>query len=299
MEEQEKQGEKKGLLVFSIFFAAFLIAGSLIYSAGLRYSKDENTAQSPALNLEEKIISEGDIVLPIKWGNLGAELARAGVIDAQKLETIYKERGGLSEEEKKLLYGENNSDTRLTRENASLLLNLLWALGLGNKNEILGKGPMMDSRYGGAGRFASTGGWTLAKGDSMNHYSKHSFIILTKEQRELVERVSKNIYRPCCDNSSYFPDCNHGMAMLGLLEIAASQGVNEDEMYKLALLVNSYWFPENYATINKYLGNQGLSLGKADAKEILGKDFSSASGYQRILARVAPVPNREGGGCSV
>ena len=72
-----------------------------------------------------------------------------------------------------------------------MFLNLLWALGLGNKNEILDNGPMTDKKYGGAGRFASTGGWTLAQGDAMNHYSMHRFIGLTLEQQALVEKVSK------------------------------------------------------------------------------------------------------------
>ena len=120
----------------------------------------------------------------------------------------------------------------MTQENSGTILNLLWAFGLANKNEILEKGPMMDKRYGGAENFASTGGWTLSKGDSMNHYSMHSFITLTPQQQSLVEKVSQNIYRPCCGNSTYFPDCNHGMAMLGLLELLASQGISENEMYK-------------------------------------------------------------------
>ena len=103
---------------------------------------------------------------------------------------------------------------------------------------------MTDPKYGGAGNFASTGGWTLAQGDVMNHYSMHSFITLTPEQQVLVEKISKEIFRPCCNNSTYFPDCNHGMAMLGLLELMASQGTSEAEMYKIAKEVNSYWFPE-------------------------------------------------------
>ena len=101
---------------------------------------------------------------------------------------------------------------------------------------------MMDPRYGGANGFASTGGWTLSDGDSMNHYNMHSFVTLTEEQQALVERVSKNIYRPCCDNSTYFPDCNHGMAMLGLLELMTSTRVTEADMYKTALQVNTFGF---------------------------------------------------------
>ena len=138
-------------------------------------------------------------------------------------------QGGLDEETKKLLYQSGNGNLKITEENSGKILNLLWAFGLGNKNEILLKGPMMDPQYGGAGRFASTGGWTIAKGSAMEHYSNHEFIKLTKEQQTLVENVSQNIYRPCCGNSTYFPDCNHGMAMLGLLELMASEGVSEEK----------------------------------------------------------------------
>ena len=158
---------------------------------------------------------------------------------------------------------------------------MFWALGLGNKNDILENGPMTDPKYGGAGRFASTGGWTLANGDAMEHYSRHRFINLTPEQQAIVERVSRGIYRPCCDNSVYFPDCNHGMAMLGFLELAASQRFNENELYQMALVLNSYWFPDTYLTIGKYFQNRGIDWEKIDAKEALGYNFSSGSGYQK------------------
>lgn len=122
-------------------------------------------------------------------------------------------------------------------------LNLLWAFGLANKNRVLEMGPMMDPAYGGAGRFASTGGWTVGKGSPMDHYSMHEYLLLTEEQQDLVEKVAKNVYRPCCKNSAYFPDCNHGMAMLGLLEILASEGADEKTMYTAAEKANSMWFP--------------------------------------------------------
>ena len=159
---------------------------------------------------------------------------------------------------------------------------------------------MSDPKYGGAGNFASTGGWTIARGDAMEHYSKYNFINLTPDQQSLVERVSQGIYRPCCGNSTYFPDCNHGMAMLGLLELMASQGISEKEMYKAALKVNSYWFPDTYLTIAKYLQEKkNISFDKADPKEILGREYSSGQGFQAILQQVAPPENRGGGSCGV
>ena len=184
----------------------------------------------------------GQKAFALNWSNMGIKMLETRVIDKEKFENLYNQRGGLSEPEKKLLYGTGNRDLVITLENSGMMLNMLWALGLGNKNPILENGPMMDSRYGGAERFASTGGWTLSEGNAMNHYSMHSLVTLTDEEQALVERVAKNVYRPCCKNSTYFPDCNHGMAMLGLMELMASQGATEDDMYKRAAEVNALWF---------------------------------------------------------
>src|SRR3989338_4366517 len=180
----------------------------------------------------------------LNWANMGIKMVEAGVIDKDKFENLYSQRGGLTEADKKLLYGANNENMVINSENSGMMLNMLWAFGLANKNQILANGPMMDPRYGEASNFASTGGWTLAKGGAMDHYSMHSFVTLSSPQQALVEQVAKNIYRPCCKNSTYFPDCNHGMAMLGLLELMASQGANEDQMNKKALEVNALWFPK-------------------------------------------------------
>ena len=87
----------------------------------------------------------------------------------------------------------------------------------------------------------------------MDHYNRHIFFKLTPEQQALVDKVSRGIYRPCCNNSTHFPDCNHGMAMLGFLELMASQGVSEQDMWKAALAVNSYWFPDTYINIATYI----------------------------------------------
>ncbi len=179
----------------------------------------------------------------IRWNNLGLRMMEAGVIDQEKFKNLYDSRGGIPEEGEKMLNG-HMKNIEITEKNSEIMLNMLWAFGLGNKNPILENGPMMDPRYGGAGNFASTGGWTLSRGDAMDHYGMHTFIKLTPGQQILVEKTAKNIFRPCCKNSTYFPDCNHGMAMLGLLELMASQGATETEMYKMATEVNALWFPK-------------------------------------------------------
>lgn len=183
--------------------------------------------------------------------------------------------------------------------NARSELNVLWAFGLANKNPILTEGPMMDPRYGNAGNFASTGGWTLARGSAMDHYAMHRFVTLTEEEQGLVERVSKNIYRPCCGNPVYFPDCNHGMAMLGFLTILAADGAGEDEMYRAALTMNRKWFPDTYDTIDRYFTAKNMPSVDEDPKLALSYDFSSVAGYQRVLAEVAPAPSQGGGSCGV
>jgi len=246
----------------------------------------------------EKPTAPRAVELPGSWGNLGVQMITAGVIDRAKFEAIYAERGGMSGNEKQFLENNMKGNIIVTQENAGFILNLFWALGLGNKNVILEKGQMSNPQFGGAGSFASTGGWSLAKGDSMKHYSAHSFITLTKEQQILVERVSGNIYRPCCDNPAIFPDCNHGMAMLGLLELLASQGATEEQMYTAALQMNRFWFAGQYAIIDQYLASKGRVPSEVSPKEILGKEYSSGSGFGRITNELKGEP-QGGASCGV
>jgi len=299
-QEIKAENKKDALLPMSLLLSAIVLGGAMFYTPSEKPETTKaNIGQNAVLGLEEKIMPSNGFVIPVEWKDLGDRMVKAGVIDADKFEALYILNGEPNKEVSQLLHGAENGNLKITSENAKIVLNLLWALGLGNKNEILETGPMQDKQYGGAERFASTGGWTLASGNVMDHYSKHAFITLTKEQQAIVERVSKGIYRPCCGNSTYFPDCNHGMAMLGLLELMAAQGVSEEEMYKVALQVNSYWFPDTYIVIGKYLESKGIAWEKADAKEILGVNFSSGAGYKKILAEVNPPKTKSSGGCGV
>ncbi len=296
MEENTKDNENKNdyLLPASILISALILSGTWIYKTGLN-ATGSGVAEEIAA---EEIVVPGT-VLPVRWGDLGTKMVSAGVIDKEQFLAVYAERGGLPTAERRLLESAGNGNIKISQENAGVLLNLFWALGLGNKNPILEKGPMSDPKYGSAGRFASTGGWTIARGDAMDHYSRHSFIVLTPEQQKLVEQVSKNIYRPCCNNSTHFPDCNHGMAMLGLLELMASQDIGEKEMYRIALQVNTHWFPDTYVNIAKYLAMQGVDWEQADPKEILGLTYSSGSGYRNIVSKIPTPAKSSGVGCAV
>ena len=316
-EEGQKQPiAPKGSFPFGsamIAIAIIMLAGAIAYSkntssAPLTQGEDSRVAaQTAAVDpLEEVVIPSGGVFIPVRWGDLGTKMVANGVINRGKFEAAYFDRGGVGDDVRALLDTSDIEKLVITPQNSGQVLNVLWALGLANKNPILEKGPMQDPKYGGAGRFASTGGWTLAEGDAMDHYSKHALIKLTQEQQALVERVSKNIYRPCCGNATYFPDCNHGMAMLGLLELMASQGVSEQNMYRAALQVNAYWFPDTYLTIAKYMKQKGISWDAVNPKEVLGDEFSSSAGYQRIVAEMATPAVQDGtsrprssGGCGV
>ncbi|KKR43849.1 MAG: hypothetical protein UU10_C0002G0008 [Parcubacteria group bacterium GW2011_GWF1_40_6] len=285
---------------------AIVIVGIMLSSAvffGLRNPSKETPlqkAQSQVSALEEAVLPSKGVVLPASWGNLGVQLVDSGAIDADKFKAIYEQRGAFTDEYKNLLLGDNNGKIKITRENSGYYLNLFWALGLANKNSILDTGEMVDPKYGGAGNFASTGGWTIAKGKPMDHYSKHAFITLTLEQQALVDKVSRGIYRPCCGNSVHFPDCNHGMAMLGLLELMASQGASEQDMWKTALVVNSYWFPDTYLTIATYMKDKGIEWKNVNPQEMLGANYSSGQGFANIAAQVTkPASSQSAGGCGV
>jgi len=285
--KKEKISNQIVVAIIGIFLFAFMLLSA-------------NESVILPLPSQDIIMPPEGIVLPIQWNDFGKQMIEAGIIDKEKFEKLYDNRGGLSDNDKKLLYGSDNKEIIMDAKNSGILLNLLWTFGLSNKNEILENGPMTDEKYGGdASKFASTGGWSIAVGEPMNYYSNHIFIKLTKGQQTLVKRVSKNIYRPCCGNSTYFPDCNHGMAMLGLLELLAANNISEKEIYKIALGVNSYWFPDTYITLARYFNDKGIEWKDVNPKEVLSASYSSAQGYIKVLEKMKSSGIRGGARCGV
>ncbi len=305
--EQQIQGLKSPVPL-AIIIAGTIIAIALLLNSASRQiqktttnSVEQKVTQDPAiLALEEMVIPSKGVTLPLSWGVMGQNLIKAGVIRGADFKALYSDRNAFTEEDQRLLFGTTTEKLVITRDNAGILLNLFWALGLAQKNPILEKGEMMDPKYGGAQNFASTAGWTLAQGNAMDHYSYHTFFTLTADQQALVEKVSRGIYRPCCGNSVHFPDCNHGMAMLGLLELLVSQGATEQDMWNTALAVNSYWFPDTYVTIAMYMKNKGVEWTNVKSQEMLGVNYSSSLGYAKISAQVIqPQQQRGANGCGV
>lgn len=308
MEKENFEGdvskkESPYAIPIAIVIAGVMVAGAFVYNAGNRSLETDATSENgtrQASVAEEAVLPSDGVILPVIWSNLGSKLVSTGAIDADKFKAIYEARGAFTKEYENLLLGQNDGKLKITNENAGYLLNLFWALGLASKNPILESGEMKNPVYGGAENFASTGGWTVAKGNAMDHYSRHKFFELTSDEQALVDKISKGIYRPCCGNATHFPDCNHGMAMLGLLELMASQGASEEDMWKAALAVNSYWFPDNYMKIAAYMKNKGVEWKDVNPQEILGVNYSSAQGYANIAAQVTKTTKQKGGsGCGI
>ena len=128
---------------------------------------------------------------------------------------------------------------------------------------------------------------------------------MTAEQESLVQKVASNIYRPCCNNSTAFPDCNHGMALLSVLQLMAGNGATESEMYEAGKYFNAFWFPGNYYDLALYFKNkEGKNFSELPAKKVLSGEFSSASGWQKTKQWLADKgiieePPKAGGSCGV
>ncbi len=299
-------------IIANAVLAAFLLAPQITKFKNARAGiGGQNKAVVSNAATQDNIFDEINPVegftIKASYGNLGQKMTASGVIDLAKFkETYEKSNSPLTEEQLGILEQGSDKNITINRENSYFLLNFFWAMGLANKSSILDEGDMI--KYGGkegAGSFASTGGWTLSKSKAMNYYSKSSLIPLTKEQEALVYEVTSNIFRPCCNNSTAFPDCNHGMALLAVMQLMASNGATEKEMYEAGKYFNAYWFPGNYYDLAMYFKNKdGKSFKDMDAKTVLSREYSSASGAQSIKKwlvekGLVQQPPKTGGGCGV
>lgn len=223
-------------------------------------------------------------LLPVGWGDLGPQLVAAGAIDADRFIQLYADGGRpLTAAEQELLYTASDNPIVIDYQNARFVLNFFWALGLVNQNPILTEGPMMQQSAGDIGRFASTGGWTLGHHSAPELYASVPLILLTPEQQSRLEEVVYNVYRPCCNNHTAFADCNHGMAMLGLLELLASQDATVEEMFAAAKAVNGFWFPQQVVeTAVFFKATMNLDYADVDPHLATGREIFSGSGYGQV-----------------
>jgi hypothetical protein len=270
---------------------------------------------APQTSLTSPTVNDGKTVqvslpqsyqLAASYGDLGPQLLEAGAIDYERFIQLYQQRGRpLSQAQLDILTEGSESPIIFDYENAHFLLNFFWAVGLANNNPILTEGPMMQYGEGEIGRFASTGGWSIGQRPATELYAATALIPLTTEQQARLEEVAYNVYRPCCNNHTAFPDCNHGMAMLGLLQLLASQDASVDEMFAAAKAVNGFWFPQQALDTAVYFKSaMNLDYDQVDPRLAVSREIFSISGFQQVNQFLADnnlldqSPNG-GGSCGV
>ena len=299
----------KKALVLLIVFA---IGGEGGYLAGSRLGHEASTPSSTKADqdshmaLMDQVNPPEGYQLPAVFGDIGPKMIAAGAIDLVKFTDLYKQQNQpLTDEQVAILSLGSQEKVTFDRSNAYFLLNFFWALGLANQNAILTEGPMASQGMDKIGGFASTGGWTLGTKPATDLYASQLILKLTNVQQATLLQVASAVYRPCCNNPTDFPDCNHGMALLGLLELMASQGASADDLFQAAKYVTAFWYPLQMLEIATAIqAAQKVDFNQADARAVVSQQIASISGFQAVhqwlaqngLLQQAPS---SGGSCGV
>jgi hypothetical protein len=252
-----------------------------------------------------------DAVLPsrgtrttVVFGDSLLRLVRAGTIDPEKFSALYAARGGVPDWVRRLFESSSSEPILISSATAPYLLNLLWPLGLATKTRFNADSPLNGKRLA---TLASTAGWRLGRaGTGAAYFNKVTTLELSAEQEARVLAVARKTFRPCCNNSAFFQDCNHGSAMLGLLELGAAQGLSKRELYGLARTANGYWYPSQYVEMALFFATVQDTLWKdVDPARAVGAGFASASGWHANVRRpllqtglLEQAPRQPQAGCS-
>jgi len=218
-------------------------------------------------------------------------LVRNEVISREKFNSLQEFNGKMPRELSTVMDDPSEKPILLTRENAGNYVNLLWPVGLSNYMKANLESPLAGPDLP---NFASTAGWTLGKQpEGSGYFNKFPIVGLEPGAESLAVRAAKSTYRPCCNNPTFFQDCNHGSALLGVLQLGASQGISEEELYKEALAFNSFWFPDYYIRTALYFKVvRKTNWRDVDAKTVMGPDFSAGGPWQQnVLIGLESFPN--------
>ncbi len=278
--------------------------------AGVEAPTEEQLALEADLEkLAEQVNPSEGFALTINFGNIGYRLVKDGAIDFEKFKAVYDRAGTpLTEKQLKVFTPEGlNEPIVINRENSYFLLNLFWAFGLANKNPVLTEGEIVTRTKGRVERLASTGGWTIAAKPLEEFMAKSRLAVLTEEQQIRLQKVAENVYRPCCGNSTAFPDCNHGMALLGVLQLMAANDATEDEMFEAAKYFSAYWFPQQALDVAVYFKlKENIDFADLDARTFVSRQYFSARGWTQVknwvlrnLPGIESPASGGGGGCGV
>jgi hypothetical protein len=284
--------------LFLVTLMALVVVAVLHFSSPPAFVEMGRIAPEP----HTEVVPE-QYVLPARFGDIGPRLIAAGAIDAERFIANYDRSGQpLSEAQLAILNEGSDEPIVFNSDNSYFLLNFFWALGLTNANPILTEGQMMAATNGDPSGLASVGGWTIGQKPPAELYASAHLVRLTNEQQELVEEVASNVYRPCCNNHTAFADCNHGMALLGLLQFVTSQGATVEELYDAAKYVSAFWYPQQaMETALFFEKSMNLAYADVDPRMTVGREVFSGAGFQQVrqwLANNDALPQPGGGGNS-
>lgn len=241
-------------------------------------------------NLLEEVVPAEGIETNLFFGDVLQKIIAADVLVPDKLKGYYTKKGGMPPWVAALLAGPSDAPIRFTAESASHLLSLLWPIGLATRTSFNESSPT-NGEY--LPRLASTAGWKLGHApNGAMYFNRVDAMTLTLEQSQTVRDVAARTFRPCCNNPALFQDCNHGSAMLGLLELGASQGLEKAELERVALTANTFWFPREYLKTAIYFSLfENRSWRELPPAELLDARYSSASGWQQNVNIVVQMTN--------
>lgn len=235
--------------------------------------------------------------LNAKWGSAAKKMVDAGALNVSSLSSILIQSGQpLTKAEKAILNGTYQGNIVLNSTDSQFVLDVLWGIGINNNNPIVNNGPLTNSGNN-PNYFASTGGYTpLGK----YQIGGLNLIPMTSSQQSVVNSVAYGSYRPCCNNPTAFPDCNHGAAALALVELMASQGNSLNATFEAVKNFDSLYFASTEYLNAIYFASQGVSWANAPAQEVVSFNFSSYSGstyVQQYLSayKLLPGQNNNGG----
>ncbi len=229
------------------------------------------TTSGQTVNIDaviESVTPKDGFTTNVKWNDIVDKMVKAGVLDPDKLASILTKRyqQPMQPEWSAVLAGEDANLT-INNDNAVFMMYVLWTLAKHNQNEILTNSPFAKSfvKYDiGVGRPG---------------YGDTPLLALTPDQQAIAQKVAANAYRPCCGNSTAAPDCSHGYSALGLIELMASQGFSESEIFAAFIQFNSFWFPETYIKNALYFKiTQDQDWDNVSKELVAGPEYSTLKG---------------------
>lgn len=303
-----------GLALFLLgMLTGYLVRGPAVPVASMSQPEENRTAVlpidshvEPSAHPIDRVNPPEGYTIPAVFGDVGPEMLAAGVIDYDRFAAVYDQAGQpLTAVQQTILTQGSRERVHIDRDNAYFLLNFFWALGLVNDNPTLTEGALVAYSEGQIDRFAATGGWTIGQKPPGELVASAAILHLNHDQQQRLEEVAENVYRPCCNNHTAFPDCNHGMALLGLLQLMASQDASVEEMFEAAKYVNAFWFPQQTIQMAAFFQlAQGLDFADVEARLLVGPQISSAAGFRNVQQWLAANGDLEqppggGGSCGV